>query len=626
MLLRLQALWRLGIINVARVALYRMALRFRVHPVVLIRSSIEGQEFYKQPEQLIGPHVEVPCSWCDKGLFFGWHKVPLNGSPPAWHANVFTGKVVDTPLLPWWKISDFGLNVGDIKTVWEPSRFDWVLAFAMRAKKGDTASIEQLNSWLSNWCVENPSYYGSNWKCGQEASIRVLHLAMAVKLLGQTKVCPDLLRLIKAHLLRISPTLSYSIAQDNNHGTSEAAALYIGGLLCEKQGVVQGRRWANKGRRLLENRIKHLIASDGSFSQYSTNYHRVLLDTLSMVEIWRRWQADNRFSTVFYQRIQAATNWLYSMVDPCQGDAPNLGGNDGARLLPLTDTAYRDYRTSVQMAMVLFRNRLAYDPKGTYTLPLIWNDIPLPVKYAGKATSQQFDDGGYGVLRNESMMAVFKYPRYQFRPRHCDALHLDFWLGSENLLRDGGSYRYNVAKQWRDYFTGASGHNTIEFDGREQMPSLGRFLRGAWLSATDVKFNNNQDSFVSASAGYCDWKGACHHRSVQLHSCGVLIRDTVENFNNCAVLRWRLRPGDWLIEGETVIGELCSLQIVANVPIVRFELIEGWESREYYKKTPLPVLEVEICKSGEITTTLCLQKNKFSSKINGFENETCHNN
>ena len=42
------------------------------------------------------------------------------------------------------------------------------------------------------------------------------------------------------------------------------------------------------GRYWLENRVAHLVEPDGSFSQYSINYHRVLLDTLCMVEIWRR--------------------------------------------------------------------------------------------------------------------------------------------------------------------------------------------------------------------------------------------------------------------------------------------------------------------------------------------------
>ena len=166
-------------------------------------------------------------------MYFGWYKVPLKGGFPTWHANPFNGKLFDSSRLPWWKLSDFNLNIGDIKTVWEASRFDWVLALAQRAKTGDVSAIKKLNDWLSDWCQANPAYYGINWKCGQEASIRVIHLSMASKILDQDKMCPDLVRLIEAHLLRINPTVSYSLAQNNNHGTSEAAALFIGGSWCE---------------------------------------------------------------------------------------------------------------------------------------------------------------------------------------------------------------------------------------------------------------------------------------------------------------------------------------------------------------------------------------------------------
>ena len=76
-----------------------------------------------------------------------------------------------------------------------------------------------------------------------------------------------------AHLRRIAPTIRYAIAQDNNHGTSEAAALFIGGTWLALLGEPAGRRWAVRGRRWLEDRAGRLIGVDGSFSQYSLNYH-----------------------------------------------------------------------------------------------------------------------------------------------------------------------------------------------------------------------------------------------------------------------------------------------------------------------------------------------------------------
>src|SRR5262249_23738554 len=155
-----------------------------------------------------------------------------------------------------------------------------------------------------------------------------------------------------------------------NHGTSEAAALFIGGSWLAHRGVTRGEVWARTGRRWLEDRVHRLIGADGSFSQYSLNYHRVLLDTLSIVEIWRREIEEEEFSPSFYARAGAATNWLCAMIAPQSGDGPNLGANDGAWLLPLTLTDYHDFRPSTQLASVLFRNQRVYEDTGNWDAPL----------------------------------------------------------------------------------------------------------------------------------------------------------------------------------------------------------------------------------------------------------------
>jgi hypothetical protein len=332
-----------------------------------------------------------------------------------------------------------------------------------------------------------------------------------------------------------------------------------------------------------------------------------MLDTLCMVELWRRWQNDLEFSPRFYERTRMATHWLYSMVVAENGDAPNLGGNDGARLLPLSDTDYRDYRPTVQLSTGLFIGKRAYSGEGKYNLPLAWLNVDLPDDRATVLSSQQFKFGGYALLRIKRWFVMFRYPRYSFRPRHCDALHIDLWYGPENLLRDAGSFSYNTDQKWQSYFPGTAAHNTVQFDDRDQMPSLSRFLRGAWLRARDVVPVKKQEDSVTAAAGYCDWKGACHHRHVNLKPNALLVNDQVSGFANHAVLRWRLQPGDWQLANDTVRCGDYSLRVSADVPIARCELVESWESRYYMQKTPLPVLEMETRTAGTFTTELKVQ-------------------
>ena len=65
-------------------------------------------------------------------------------------------------------------------------------------------------------------------------------------------------------------------------------------------------------------------------------------------------------------------------------------------------------------------------------------------------------------------------------------MHVDLWLGGTNVLRDGGSYSYNISNEITKYYNGVSSHNSIQFDDRDQMPVLGRFLFGSWLK--EIKF------------------------------------------------------------------------------------------------------------------------------------------
>ena len=129
---------------------------------------------------------------------------------------------------------------------------------------------------------------------------------------------------------------------------------------------------------------------------------------------------------------------MQALTQPETGDAPVLGANDGARLLPLGDSDYRDYRPAVQLAMALFADRCAYPGAGGWNGPLHWLGIPVPTWVAEPPGSVQLDAGGYSLLRRGAAFALLRYPRFRFRPSQADALHVDLWAGGDNHLRDAG--------------------------------------------------------------------------------------------------------------------------------------------------------------------------------------------
>lgn len=572
------------------------------------RLNLRKESFFYAKDFTRISNTEVSKEWIDKGKWFSFHEFSLNGIPD-WHANPFQKGVRANDDLPWYKISDFSDDLGDVKTVWEASRFDWVLKMAQRVRAGDNSKLSRLNEWLKDWVEKNPPYIGVNWKCGQEASIRVMHLAMATLILEQSETPTDnLKKIISIHLQRIKPTTNYAIAQCNNHASSEAAALFIGGILV---GGKKGEKFSSLGRKLLESQVKRLVGEDGSFSQYSLNYHRLFLDTLCMVEIWIKKRGAKKFSSAYYSKAKAASTWLFNLIDLANGDGPNVGANDGARLFCLSNTKYRDYRPTVQMAYNLFYNKRAIKETGSWDEGLRWMELPKYNKSATQKSSFIADQGGFVVLRNNKAWVLLKYPRYKFRPSHADALHVDFWVNGINLLRDGGTYSYNTDARWTNYFSGTESHNTIQFDGNNQMPKVSRFLFGDWLKISRIQPLKESNGFISYGAGYKAGPALSHFRSISIGDQKLLVLDRIDGFKEKAVLRWRLPFGKWDIEkcsnklilrNDQLTNFTISVSTEDQAKFYRTEIVVGWESLHYLEKTNVSVLEVEVSEACELTT------------------------
>ncbi|MDA0849346.1 MAG: heparinase II/III-family protein, partial [Verrucomicrobia bacterium] len=407
---------------------------------------------------------------------------------------------------------------------------------------------------------------------------------------------------------RIKSTTSYAIAQCNNHASSEAAALFIGGNLV---GGKEGEKFCSLGRKLLESQVKRLVGEDGSFSQYSLNYHRLFLDTLCMVEIWRQKKGEKEFSSALYSKAKAASTWLFNLIDLANGEGPNVGANDGARLFPINNTKYRDFRPTVQMAFNLFYNERAIEAKGPWNDGLKWIKLAKYNKSATQKSSFIADQGGFAVLRNNKAWVLLKYPRYKFRPSHADALHVDFSVNGLNLLRDGGTYSYNTDAKWINYFSGTESHNTIQFDGNDQMPKVSRFLFGDWLKISRIQPLKESNGFISYGAGYEADPALSHFRSISIGDQKLLVLDRINGFKEKAVLRWRLPFGKWDIEkcsnklilrNDQLTNFAISVSTEDQAIFYRTEIVVGWESLHYMEKTNVSVLEVEVLEACELST------------------------
>lgn len=596
----------LGLISTLRLLTYKVRIKFNLIPFFKKKHSlgienIEKSIFFKKPN--FKKDLLRNTSWDGKQTFFGKH-VFYNSDLPNWHLNIFDN-LLSPSEKPSLEISDFNDKFGDIKSIWEPSRLDWVICKVQKIlKDGKKEDLNSLNLWLKIWIKENPAFYGVNWKCGQEASIRVIHLALGSLMLGQEKnTSSDLLSLVELHLNRIRATLNYGIGQDNNHGTTEASALYIGGVWLEHHDYKSGKRFKNLGIKWLENRVKKLVLEDGTFSQYSTNYHRLFLDTCAFNEIWKNIFNQPSFSNTFYKRLKAATYWLYQFVDS-SGYAPNLGANDGTLLLPMTDSDYNDYRSSVATSSALFLKKSIFSDTKLVQDHLRWLGLDFPKEKISRKKTKVFIKGGMINLLKEPASIFFRIPIFKFRPIQADALHIDFWLEGRNIFRDGGTFSYNCNEEMMDYFSGVESHNTIQFDNKNQMEKITRFLYKDWLKIDKLEQLKESENEFSFGAGYKKKFKEMHYRKIELKQKNIKIKDTFSGFKNNAILRWRLEPGKWKLEENKLYSENRDIKITLRGESKKIKLSFGDESRYYMHKDQIPVLEIHFSTGGDFTTEI----------------------
>lgn len=606
--------------NCARVAAYRIQCRTGLYRVAAPVRDLEvvgsalmaagrrpqacspdaARALIAEADRIVGGCVEL----------YERHRVRV-GTPPSWQRDPLLDKEWRGSRRHWSEVSEFATLGLDIKNVWEMSRFRWaVILTKAYALTGQRVYLKTFGAWLDSWIRSNPENAGVNWKCAQETSIRMLRLLEALAVLDWSAPAQAAIdAFISAHVRRIRATMMYAVAQDNNHGTSEAAALFVGAQWLARHALTNSRamaRISESARRRLNERVERLVAPDGSFSQHSTNYHRMLLDTISLVEVWRRrLEVGTPFEARALERIRAAIDWLACMVDSSTGEAPNLGANDGTILLISPSTDYQDHRPSLQLASCLILKQRLFESgpwdDASRLLGIEPDEYPVVRK---TRRSRLFADGGYAVLTgDDDSWCLLRLPKYRFRPSHSDALHLDLWIGSLNVVRDTGTYSYNADGGLMEYFSGTRGHSTCEFDGHDQMRRAGRFLFSRWLTPETLSFLEGEGGIGGrAEASYRDYTGARHKRSVTYSGGAWIIDDELSGYRQRAVARWHLAPCGWVLSGRRLASEAAGIEIeVAGG--VGVSLRAGFESRHYLERTSIPVLEVSAAVPSAVLRT-----------------------
>lgn len=399
----------------------------------------------------------------------------------------------------WTEVEDYSPTAGDIKYTWEKSRFSFLYTLIRYDYHSGKDQGEAVFQEIDSWIAANGINQGPNYKCSQEISLRVLNWTFALYYYANHPSLTDARWQNIQHALywqirHVFSNIHFSrISVRNNHAITETLLLYLAGHLFPF--FPESTMWKKKGKAWFEEEIAYQIYEDGTYLQFSHNYHRVVVQLLSWAFFLSEKFGDS-FSTTTYARARASLHFLSLSQAGTQGELPNYGANDGALFFPWNDCGYRDYRPQLN-ALGYFLDRQHPYGAGPWREDVQWftgghsgQDQTLEGPANGTFS---FPVGGFYLLRTADTSLHIRCGKFRDRPAQADNLNLDLWVRGQNVFRDNGSYRYNTDLQWLLYFNGTKSHNTVSLGEHHQMEKGPRFIWLHWSEAQSAAWTETED-------------------------------------------------------------------------------------------------------------------------------------
>ncbi|QKG80231.1 heparinase II/III family protein [Tenuifilum thalassicum] len=402
-----------------------------------------------------------------------------------WITNPDTGYKYDINK-HWSEIEDFSVEAGDIKYVWEKARFTFVYYVIRYDYHFNKDSSKFVFGQIEDFIDKNPINQGPNYKCSQEISLRIMNWSFALFFYKESKYLTEelfqkIINSIYWQLHHVYHNINFSrIAVRNNHAITETAMLYLSKYLFPF--IPDTEEWSKKGKKWLLKEIDYQIYEDGSYLQFSHNYHRVVIQILTWV--LKINELNNiHFDSNLFDKFKKTLVFLYNHQDDQTGWLSNYGNNDGALFFPLNNNHYRDFRPQLQAFGLLLGFKLynqLYEDSFWYGLDNVGEKVE-------KDSLLNYTIGGFYGFREKDVLTTIRCGAYKDRPSQADALHLDIWYKGENILFDPGTYKYNTDEKYIKFYNGTKGHNTLSIGQYDQMLRGPRFIWFYWTKHALLK-------------------------------------------------------------------------------------------------------------------------------------------
>ena len=531
------------------------------------------------------------------------HQFHRTSFPPDWHQDPIS-RTSFASTQHWSRISD-DANV-DIKFIWEPNRFSFVYTL-VRAYAASRNEKYAKAFWklIRDWAEYNPPNTGANWKDGQEIALRLMawtfgYYAFIDSPSASPKRIAQFTQYVATQAERIYKNIDYAISTRSNHTISEAFGLWLVGLLFPE--LKDAEKFLVLGKKLLEEEAVKQIFPDGSYSMYSLNYHRFILQ-IYLYAIRLGELNNSQFSNSLYSAISSSMEYLSQLIDPQTGQMPIYGSNDGALVLPLNNSDFTDYRPLLQLGSYVTKGESLFD-SGDWDEDIFWlcgesftaktakenlnlGDLRVP-------GGESFPDGGVYLLRNTNSHALIHCTDFRARPSHADQLHVDLWFGNQNIACDAGTYLYSGDGIWRNGLAHTSVHNTVTVDNKDQMTMVSRFTWTNWAKGKVLQ--HNKDFWQGEHDGY---KPVIHKRTVMVleEDRWLVVDNLIANEPHHYALHWLLCDVPHEQEDNSIMLSLDEMKYKVQVGLAKgkgnFSAVRadpnstrGWRSKYYAHKEP----------------------------------------
>ncbi len=313
-----------------------------------------------------------------------------------------------------------------------------------------------------------------------------------------------------------------------NHGTNEAAALYL--LANSFPDLPGSSGWLSVSQDRINTSMDNLIDQDGALTENSPYYHFYTLQ-----KYWDIYQYSNQqrqyFNPEFKNKLYQMISYATYILQP--DDSPPLLGASLQTIINKHAEYGEMAAIDPQFLYVLTQGKKGKKPKN---LNKFYSDTGQTIMRSGWGMGDEFI--------NQTQL-IYDVGAYRTDHSDYDALSFSLYSNGITLLPDSGLCTY-APGPYRDYFHGTAAHNTVVVDDKDQ----------ATGSASAGDFVTNKD-YTLQTAQHQLYAGVTHERSIIMldksHSLIIdkLISEQVHNYKQM----FHLFPGAvFSKDGLTVKG------------------------------------------------------------------------